>query len=124
METYIRQNSCKSLKKLAHSLTQSSILTGVAGCSTVEELIFRRAFQSCLQLGSGARSIASVSSPTLLAIVSDDFLLAGVGSRSDVAHPDFAVDKLEQWPHVRWTRCNDTHSGLDARPHTGVNLGI
>lgn len=56
---------------------------------------------SCLGLGRRARSIANVSSPTLLAIVSDNFLLAGVGSRSDVTHPEFAVDKLEQWPHVR-----------------------
>jgi hypothetical protein len=41
-----------------------------------------------------------------------------------MAHPNFAVHKLEQWPQLRQASCNDTYGGLDARPHTGVDLGI
>jgi hypothetical protein len=72
-----------------------------------------------------ARSVSSsFSSPALLTLASNNLLLTGVCRRPDMAQPDFTVYELEQWPHVRQASCEDTHSGVDVRPHTGVDLGI
>lgn len=73
---------------------------------------------------SQARSVSSVLSPALLAIASNNLLLAGVFGRAHMAHSDLAVYELEQWTHVRQASYHNTHSGLNARPYTGDDLGI
>lgn len=71
-----------------------------------------------------ARSVSGVLSPVLFAVASNNLLLAGIFGRARMAHPDLAVYELEQWTHIRQASCHNTHSGLNARPYTRVDLGI
>lgn len=61
---------------------------------------------------------------TLLAIWTENLLLAGMGGRTDVSHPDLLVHQLEQGPHVRQARCDDTHGGFNAGPHARIDLVV